>query len=114
MKYVIDSSVAVKWELNELDSDKANALRDDFRKGVHEFLSLDICMVEVAHALTRAERQRRILVGQARKLFLGILTTPPLFFPFQPLMLRGIDNSSNDAHRRIRLSVCRFGRARTV
>jgi predicted nucleic acid-binding protein len=94
VKYVIDSSVAVKWELSETDSDKADSLRNDFRKGVHEFLSLDIFMVEAAHALTRAERQRRILVGQARKLFLDVLTTPPIFFPFHPLMLRAIDISS--------------------
>ena len=94
MKCVIDSSVAVKWELSEVDSDKARSLRDDFRAAIHEFLSLDIFMVEAAHALKRAERQRRILVGQARKLFLGVLTTPPLFFPFHPLMLRAIDISS--------------------
>jgi predicted nucleic acid-binding protein len=94
MKYVIDSSVAVKWELRETDSDKADALRDDFRQAVHEFLTLDIFTVEAAHALTRAERQGRILVGQARPLLLDILATSPAFFPFQPFMLRAIDISS--------------------
>jgi predicted nucleic acid-binding protein len=94
MKYVLDSSVAVKWGLREIDSDKADALREDFRQAVHEFVSPDIFTVEAAHALTRAERQGRILVGQARPLVLDILTTPPAFFPFQPLMLRAIDISS--------------------
>jgi predicted nucleic acid-binding protein len=94
MKYVLDSSVAFKWELSEIDSDKADALREDFRNAVHELLAPDIFTVEVSHALTRAERQGRIALGEARKLFLDILTTPPIFFPFQPLLLRAIDISS--------------------
>ena len=94
MKYVIDSSVMVKWVLTEADSDKALRLRDDFRKSVHELLSPDIFTVEASHALTRAERQVRIAVGQARALFLDILTTPPRVFPFQPFLLRAIDISS--------------------
>jgi predicted nucleic acid-binding protein len=94
MKYVIDSSVMVKWALAEPDSDKALRLRDDLRKSVHELLSPDIFTVEASHALTRAERQPRIAVGQARTLFLDILTTPPRVFPFQPFLLRAIDISS--------------------
>src|SRR5436305_617717 len=94
MKYVLDSSVAFKWEVTEPDSDKADALRDDFRNAVHDLLAPDIFNVEVSHALTRAERQGRIAVGEARKLFLDILTTPPSFFPFQPLLPRAIDISS--------------------
>lgn len=42
MKYVIDSSVMVKWVLAEPDSDKALKLRDDLRQSVHELLSPDI------------------------------------------------------------------------
>ena len=94
MKYVLDSSVAFKWELSETDSDKADAIRVDFRNAVHELLAPDIFTVEVSHALTRAERQGRIVVGEARKLFLDILTTPPKFVPFQPHLLRAIDISS--------------------
>jgi predicted nucleic acid-binding protein len=66
MKYVVDSSVMVKWVLTEVDSDKALKLRDDLRASVHELLSADIFTVEACHALTRAERQLRIAVGQAR------------------------------------------------
>ncbi len=94
MKYILDSSVAFKWELTETDSDKADALRQDFRSAIHELLAPDIFNIEVSHALTRAERQGRIAVGEARKLFLDILTTPPSFLPFQPLLLRAIDISS--------------------
>jgi predicted nucleic acid-binding protein len=94
MKYVIDSSVTVKWVLTEPDSDKALKLRDDLRNSAHEFISPDIFTVEVAHALTRAERQTRLLPGQARTLLLDILTTPPHIFPFQPFLLRAIEISS--------------------
>ncbi len=38
MKYVLDSSVALKWVLPELDSAKAIALRDDYRNQVHDLL----------------------------------------------------------------------------
>src|ERR1700730_722222 len=94
MKYVIDSSVMVKWVLAEPDSDKALRLRDDLRQSVHELVSPEIFTVEAAHALPRAERQQRIPAGQARALFLDILTTPPHIFPFQPFLLRAIDIAS--------------------
>ena len=80
MKYVLDSSVAVKWGLREADSDKADALREEFRLAVHEFITPDVFTVEVCHALTRAERQGRLVVGQARELFLDLLMTAPQFF----------------------------------
>lgn len=95
MKYVLDSCVAVKWGLREADSDKADALRENFRLAVHEFITPDVFTVEVCHALTRAERQGRLVVGQARELFLDLLMTAPQFFTFQPLMLRAIDIASS-------------------
>jgi len=66
MNYVIDSSVAVKWELPEIDSDKANALRSDFRNRIHELIAPDILAAEAAHAhaLTRAKRKLRVPVGK--------------------------------------------------
>lgn len=57
MKYVLDASVAFKWLVTEADSVKALRLRDDFRNGIHELLAPDVLPIEVAHALTRAERQ---------------------------------------------------------
>ena len=35
MKYVLDSSVALKFVLPEVDSGKAIRLRDDYRKSIH-------------------------------------------------------------------------------
>ncbi len=45
MKYVVDSSVGFKWVLIENLSDK--------------LLAPDVFPVEIAHALTRADRQKR-------------------------------------------------------
>ncbi len=42
MKYILDSSVAVKWVLVEPYSDKANLLRDDYRNSIHELLSPEV------------------------------------------------------------------------
>src|SRR5215813_5460504 len=94
MTYVLDSSVAFKWEVPEPDSDKANLLRDDFRNHIHELLAPDFFPLELAHALTRAERQGRVLVGQATLYCTDAMTTPPTLFPSFQLALRAIDLSS--------------------
>lgn len=88
MIYVLDSNVAVKWVLTEALSDKAQRLRDDFKNNVHELLSPDIFPAEIIHALTRAERQNRISPPEGGKLFADIMSTPPRFFAYQPLIPR--------------------------
>ena len=65
MNYVLDASVALKWVLPEADSDKARRLRDDSRNRVRSLLVPDFFPVEIAHALTRAERKKIIPVGYA-------------------------------------------------
>lgn len=57
MKFVLDSSTALKWFLPEDDSDRALALRDAYLKGIHELLVPDVFPIEVGHALARAERR---------------------------------------------------------
>jgi predicted nucleic acid-binding protein len=94
MRYVLDSSVAFKWEVPETDSDKANLLRDDFRNAIHELLAPDFLPLELAHALTRAERQGRIPVGQANLFWTDAVATPPVLLPSLPLASRAIDISS--------------------
>lgn len=69
MKYVLDSSVALKWVLAEADSAKAIRLRDDYEKSLHELLAPDIFGLEVANGLAAAERQRRIRPGESAILF---------------------------------------------
>jgi predicted nucleic acid-binding protein len=94
MKYIIDSSVAVKWVLTELYDVQARHLRDDVRNGMHELLAPNIFTSEVAHALTRAERQNRINVGQALTLWGEVMTTRPRFLKSLPRTPRAIEISS--------------------
>jgi predicted nucleic acid-binding protein len=94
MKYVLDANIALKWVLAEPDSAKARQLRDDFQAAFHDLLAPDVFEVEVAHALTRAERQRKIAVGQAAILWSDVMSTPPRLDRFGPIMPRAIDISS--------------------
>jgi predicted nucleic acid-binding protein len=94
MKYVLDSSVGVKWALIEQDTDKARQLRNDYGNGVHELISPDIFPIETAHSLTRAERQRRIAVSQAAVLWIDIMRAAPMLHPHAPLIPRAIAISS--------------------
>lgn len=64
MKYVLDSNVALKWVLPELDAAKAIRIRDEFHQGIHELLSPDVFPIEVAHSLARAERRGEIKHGE--------------------------------------------------
>ncbi len=95
MKYVLDSNVALKWVLAEPDSAAARGLRDDFRNGVHELLAPDVFPVEVAHALTRAERQGRIAVGDSEIFLADVLTTSPALHLYLPLLQRATEISSS-------------------
>jgi predicted nucleic acid-binding protein len=81
MKYVLDASVAYKWEVPEPDSDKAIRLRDAFRAGVHGLIAPDYFPLELAHALTKAERQGSILPGQAYPFWTTIVAAPPVLYP---------------------------------
>ncbi len=94
MKYVLDANIALKWVLAEPDSAKARRLRDEFQAAIHELLAPDVFQVEVAHALTRAERQGKIAVGQAAILWSDVMSTPPRLERPGPIMPRAIDISS--------------------
>jgi predicted nucleic acid-binding protein len=94
MKYVLDSCIGVKWVLPEADSAKARQLRDEFAQGIHELLGPDVFTAELAHALTRAERQGRITPGEALRLWTVVMTTAPRLEPSTPLTPRAIEISS--------------------
>jgi predicted nucleic acid-binding protein len=94
MRYTLDSSVAIKWVLPEIDSDRANRLRDDVRGGIHRLIAPDIFPIEVAHALTRAERQGRIPVGDAIVLWSDVMGTLSSFARSRVLLPRAIAISS--------------------
>jgi predicted nucleic acid-binding protein len=88
MKYVLDSSAALPWVLPEKDSAKSIQLRDDARNGVHELLAPDIFPAEVFNTLLKAERTKRINVGEAKPLYALIGADIPALQPYLPLMPR--------------------------
>jgi predicted nucleic acid-binding protein len=94
MKYVVDASVAVKLVLPEADSPKALALEADFRNQVHELIAPDTYPVELAHALTKAERRGLLLAGEAESRLARLLTYPPDLFPYLPLLGRAVEIAS--------------------
>jgi len=94
MKIVLDSCVAFKWVVPEADTDKALRLRDDTRAALHELLAPEVFAVEVAHALTRAERQGRITPPNGWAAWLTVMNDSPRIHPYLPLMPRAYDISS--------------------
>lgn len=91
MRYVLDSSVALKWVLPEDDSDKALALRD----GRHHLIAPDIFHVETLHALTKAERQGRISTGDGWPLWQSIMAYCPISHPYHSLLGRAYQIASS-------------------
>src|SRR5580692_1146582 len=94
MKYVLDSSVAFKWEVAEDHADKAIQLRDEAKRGLHELLAPDIFPVEIAHALTRAERQKRITPVEGKGLIADAMNNLPPLHSYMPLLMRAYNISS--------------------
>ncbi len=105
MKLVLDASVAVKWILPETDSSQALRLRADYQAAIHELLAPDIYPAEVSHALTRAERRGILPVGQAAVHIANVLSTPPQFHSYLPLLQRAVDIAS---HARIGVYDCLY------
>lgn len=95
MKYILDASVALKWVLSEADSPIANKLRDEFNHQTHELLAPDTLPVEIAHALTRAERKGLIPKGHAAVLFADVFTPAPDLRSHLDVLARAIDLSSD-------------------
>ena len=91
MKYVLDSSVALKWVLAEADSAKAIRLRDESLRGVHEFVAPDVFPVEIANGLASAERQKRIRPGESALFLNDILSAAPTLHVASPLLIRALE-----------------------
>ncbi len=98
MRYVLDSNVGIKWLLAEDQSDKARLLRDEFLLGLHELLAPDIFMVEAAHAITRAQRQGRVLPREVRIFIDDLIASAPDFHPHAALLPRALEISVQGRH----------------
>jgi predicted nucleic acid-binding protein len=90
MKYVLDSSVVFKWVVPETLSDRADSLRH----ANDELIAPDFLPLELAHALTRAERQNRIAIGEAVLFWTDAMTTPLSLAPSLPLAPRAMEIAS--------------------
>jgi predicted nucleic acid-binding protein len=91
VKYVLDSSVALKWALPEPDSGKAIRLRDEYTNGTHQLCAPDIFPPEIANGLASAERQKRIGTGEAAIFLNDILSAAPALHPSSLLLLRAME-----------------------
>jgi predicted nucleic acid-binding protein len=97
MRYVLDASAALCWVLPRPNSGKSLQLRADFQNAVHELIAPSVFSGEVASALTKAERQKLIPVGDARPLLGRVMRTPPIMHPYELLLDRAVDISSQPA-----------------
>ena len=79
MKYVLDSSVAVRWVLAEPHSDKAIRLRDDYRAGQHQLIAPDWFILEVMNVLGKAAARGAIRKAEAVRNYSLILRDAPVF-----------------------------------
>jgi predicted nucleic acid-binding protein len=75
-------------------SPKALQLRNDYLKSIHELIAPAHFPGEIASALTKAERQKLIPVGDARRLIQDILNTPPVLYAIDSLFYRAVELSS--------------------
>ena len=79
MKYVLDASVAICWVIPRSLTPKAVRLRGEYQRQIHELLAPADFIDEVAGALTKAERQKDIAVGQAVPLYAKVMNSLPPF-----------------------------------
>jgi predicted nucleic acid-binding protein len=91
VKYVLDSSVAIKWVLPEADSGKAIRLRDEYTNGIHQLLAPDLFPSEIANALASAERQKRIRPGESAVFLNDVLSAAPALHHTSPLLVRAME-----------------------
>jgi predicted nucleic acid-binding protein len=94
MRYVLDASVGAKAAIPETHSDKAIQLLDECRQGVHELLAPDFYPIEVAHSITRSERQGRITPAEGATAVRDLLTLLPVLEASLPLLPRAYAISS--------------------
>jgi predicted nucleic acid-binding protein len=94
MRYVLDSCIAVKWFLAEADSAKAIQLLDDFNRQIHELSAPDVFPVEIAHALSRAERRGLIQPPAGSQHLSDLLAYLPTLHASVTLLPRAYEISS--------------------
>jgi len=77
----VDASTAVRWVLPTPLQVKALKLRAEYQQNIHELIAPSHFPGEIASALTKAERQKLIPVGDAHLLIQDILNSQPCYTP---------------------------------
>jgi predicted nucleic acid-binding protein len=80
--------------IREADTAKALALRDDYRKSVHELVAPDFFPYEVGNALTKAERQKVIKPPDGWAAWLTVMADAPVLINLAHLIPRAYAISS--------------------
>ena len=81
MKLVVDASVAIKWMIDEQDSDLADRLLDEG----HDFLAPELIIAEVISAAWKQRRLGSIGDGQYDDIVIRIANGPIVYRPLRPL-----------------------------
>src|SRR5262249_31255959 len=91
MKYVLDSSVALKWVLPEADSAKAIRLRDEYTTAIHDLLPPAFFPWKSATPFASPERQLRTRPGESAIFLNDVLSAPPALHPPPPLLIGAME-----------------------
>ncbi len=89
-------NVAVSWVLNEPQSPQALVVRQLLVSGKDQFIAPDIFPIEIAHALTRAERRGILLPPQGSLAFAAVLQVLPQLHDSRALVVRAFEISSSE------------------
>jgi predicted nucleic acid-binding protein len=84
VRIVIDASVALKWVLDEPDSDAAIALRDE------DLIAPALWLVEAANALWRRARIGEITAAEATERLSELVNAPVALFTIEPHLDRAL------------------------
>ena len=94
MSWVVDASIAVKWVIPEVLSEKADRVRD----GEEDVLAPDLLLVEVANALWRKSTAREISPREADTAFELVRRGGIDLRPTGPLLPRAMDVARSLGH----------------
>ena len=94
MRLILDACVAIAAVVAEDHTFAARALREGFRNRIHELIAPDSLPIEVAHALTRAERMKKLKEGRAQDGFSEVLDPCPILYPYFDYLDRAMELSS--------------------
>jgi len=92
VRIVVDASVALKWVLDEPESEAAVALRDQ------ELIAPALWLAEAANALWRHARTGEISDQEAAAFFSELLKAPVASLPIEPYLERALEFAMEIGH----------------